>query len=208
MLVELEGVAARFGTRPWLFGNLSLTLSAGEMLGVVGPSGSGKSTLLAILAGELAPTRGTVRRAGVKRIGWVFQNPYGVAGRTALDHVTLPLLARGSTRSDADRQAAELLGRFGLSEVAASPFALLSGGEGQRLQLARAVASQPELLLVDEPTAQLDSRTAAGVNAILGGLASSGAAVVIATHDPRTAEQCDRVVDLGDHPMEDTDAAA
>ncbi len=201
-------VAARFGERPWLFGHLSLTLVPGDLVGVVGPSGSGKSTLLSILAGELAPTRGTVRRDGVERIGWVFQNPYGVSHRTALDHVTLPLLARGAARGGADQHALALLERFGLREVAFSPFSALSGGEGQRLQLARALASGPDLLLVDEPTAQLDSHTAAGVNAILGELASSGAAVVIATHDPRTASQCHRVVDLGDHPMGDGDAAA
>ncbi|HHW84297.1 MAG TPA: ATP-binding cassette domain-containing protein [Actinomycetales bacterium] len=201
-------MAARFGERPWLFGNLNLTLTAGDMVGVVGPSGSGKSTLLSILAGELAPTRGTVHRDGADRIGWVFQNPYGVAHRTALDHVTLPLLAHGATRTDADHRALDLLARFGLREVASSPFSALSGGEGQRLQLARAVASEPDLLLVDEPTAQLDSQTAAGVNAILGELASSGAAVVIATHDLRTASQCQQILDLGDHPMEPDDAAA
>ncbi|NCD19877.1 MAG: ATP-binding cassette domain-containing protein [Actinobacteria bacterium] len=206
MEVRACGVGVRFGSQPWLFGGVDLDLGRGDLVGVVGPSGSGKSTLLSVLAREFVPTRGTVAYDDVGTVAWVFQNPYGVKHRTALDHVTLPLIARGATRPEADAQGLALLGRFGLAAVAGQPFSLLSGGEAQRLQLARAVAAAPDLLLVDEPTAQLDARTAGEVNAVLGELADSGAAVVIATHDPRTAATCPRVLDLLDHPMGDDDA--
>ena len=100
-----------------------------------------------------------------------------------------------------------MLERFRLGSIASQPFSSLSGGEGQRLQLARAVAVAPDLLLVDEPTAQLDPHTAAEVNAVLGELAGSGSAVIIATHDRATAAACSRVVDLLDYQV-DSDAAA
>ncbi|MDO5495334.1 MAG: ABC transporter ATP-binding protein [bacterium] len=208
MEVRLEDVAVRFGDGPYLFGGLDLTLRRGDLVGVVGPSGSGKSTLLSLLALELEPSRGRVVHRDVAVIGWVFQNPYGVARRTAIDHVVLPLIARGMSRGAAEEEARAVMSRFRLSQIANQPFASLSGGEGQRLQLARAVVAAPDLLLVDEPTAQLDSSTAGEVNGVLGELATSGTAVVIATHDPRTAEVCPRVIDLLDFQVGDGDAAA
>jgi ABC-type lipoprotein export system ATPase subunit len=165
---------------------------------VVGPSGSGKSTLLGLIAGAEIPTSGRIDRAGVERIGWVFQNPHGVSGRTALDHVVLPLIAAGLPRPYAEREARILLTRFGLAAREDSRFASLSGGEAQRLMLARAIASRPDLLLVDEPTAQLDPANAATVVDALGALADEGAVVVVATHDPRIREACDVVIDLLD----------
>ena len=177
-------------------GPLDMTLRRGEFFSVVGPSGCGKSTLLSILAGWVEPTGGRVRTTGVERTGWVFQNPYGVPGRTALDHVALPLLARGTPRAAAEVRAREVMADFRLSEVADRPFRQLSGGEAQRLMLSRAVCSAPDLLLVDEPTAQLDLRTAETVNATLGGVAGRGTIVVIATHDPHTREACTDVIDL------------
>ncbi|WP_454158249.1 ATP-binding cassette domain-containing protein [Microbacterium lacticum] len=117
----------------------------------------------------------------------------GVPRRTALDHVVFPLLCRGMNRRDA---ADDIIGVFALSAVRDRQFRMLSGGEAQRLMLARAVAAAPDLLLVDEPTAQLDHRTAADVNDTLGGVARSGAIVVIATHDPGTRAACTPVIDL------------
>lgn len=191
----------RFGGGSWLFTHLSTSISGGETIGLTGPSGSGKSTLLSLLARESTPTEGSVTRSGIGRIGWVFQNPYGVKGRTALDHVTLPIIARGALRPSAEQQAHQILGAFNLTGIAQQPYHSLSGGEAQRLQLARVLASEPDLLLVDEPTAQLDSKTATEVNETLGRLADRGAAVIIATHDARTAASCDRIIDLMDYQV-------
>src|SRR5690606_14745040 len=128
-----------------LFAGLDLDLRPGEIVAVVGPSGSGKSTLLSILAGWVTPTQGQVERRHIHTGGWVFQNPYGVPRRTALDHVVLPLLARGLTRAAAETQAWDLLRRFGLEAVGDRQFRNLSGGEAQRLMLARAVATAVDL---------------------------------------------------------------
>lgn len=194
--VETRGLGHRFPATGWLFEHLDLELRPREVVGVCGPSGCGKSTLLAILAGWERPAAGTVHLRGVARTGWVFQNPYGVARRTALDHVVLPLLARGASRRRAEPEARAALALFGLAAAAGRPFGALSGGEAQRLMLARAVCAAPDLLLVDEPTAQLDRRTAETVNSVLGGIAASGAVVVVATHDPGTRAACSRVIDL------------
>jgi ABC-type lipoprotein export system ATPase subunit len=138
-----------------------------------------------------------ISRRDVSAVRWVFQNPVGVAGRSAIDHVALGFVARGWTRRAAETSAYELLEQFGLENVAASAFSALSGGEAQRLMLARGLASGPGLFLVDEPTAQLDRPTAAVVNSRLSALAERGVIVVIATHDLDTRAQCTDVIDLG-----------
>lgn len=179
-----------------LFAPVSFEFHPGEVIGLCGPSGSGKSTLLSIVAGWETPTAGSIHRDQIATTRWVFQNPHGVPRRTALDHVVFPLLCRGMNRRDAEREADDIIGVFALTAVRDRQFRMLSGGEAQRLMLARAVAAAPDLLLVDEPTAQLDQRTAADVNDTLGGVARSGAIVVIATHDPGTRAACTRVIDL------------
>lgn len=196
MRVELSRLEHRYGDGPALFSGLDLVLVPGRTYAVTGPSGSGKSTLLAILAGMLQPRGGGVRSEGVRHVRWVFQNPFGVARRSVLDHVVLGLLLRGWRRKDAAPAAHRLLDEFGLGDRAHLPFAALSGGEAQRLMLARAIACAPHLLLVDEPTAQLDQVTAQGVSACLGRTADRGAIVVVATHDRGTRDACTDVVDL------------
>ena len=198
-VVRVRGLAHAFAPSPPLFTSLDIDLVPGEVVALVGPSGSGKSTLLSILAGWVTPTAGTVERVGVDHIGWVLQNPHGVPRRTALDHVVLPLLARGAARPDAEDRALAIMERFALAAVADRQFRALSGGEAQRLMLARAVATGSDLLLVDEPTAQLDLTTAATVNAVLAGIAQDDSIVVVATHHPHTRDACTRVVDLADH---------
>jgi lipoprotein-releasing system ATP-binding protein len=179
-----------------LFQPLTFVLTPGEIVGICGPSGSGKSTLLSLLAGWETPRSGRVIRRGIGTVRWVFQNPHGVSRRSALDHVVFPLLAKGARRRDAEEDARRIMEMFALTEVQNREFRALSGGEAQRLMLARAVSTAPDLLLVDEPTAQLDQRTAGTVNATLGNIAASGSIVVIATHDPGTRAACTKVIDL------------
>jgi ABC-type lipoprotein export system ATPase subunit len=194
--VTTRGLGHRFGAAPWLFRGLDLTLQPGRVYSLTGPSGSGKSTLLSLLAGWSAPMEGSIERSGGGRIGWVFQNPQGVAHRTAVDHVALPLLAAGRRPDRADAEATAILHRFGIAHLASRPYRSLSGGEAQRLMLARGIASLPGLFLVDEPTAQLDMRSADEVNAALAQLATDGVTVVVATHDERTRDACTDHIDL------------
>ena len=182
-----------------VFENLSFAVERGEIVDLVGPSGSGKSTLLSIIAGFEPPAEGTIRRNRVNRVRWVFQNPHGMPRRTAIDHVVQPLLGQGIDRTQAEDEAIAIMSTFHLTKVAAREFRELSGGEAQRLMLARAIASKPDLLLVDEPTAQLDQRTANDIDNTLTGLAQGDAIVVIATHDPNTRAACTRVIDLAWH---------
>lgn len=197
--MTLDGVGHRFSSERPLFSGLTTTLVAGRSCAIVGPSGAGKSTLLGLIAGETHPTEGRIERPADVTIAWVFQNPFGVPRRTALDHAALPLLAAGRTRGDAEEEARALLRDFGLAGREQEQFRRLSGGEAQRLMLARAVASAPDLLLVDEPTAQLDRRTAETVNGVLGHLSGRGCIVVVATHDPATRDSCSTVLDLADY---------
>ncbi|WP_206736494.1 ATP-binding cassette domain-containing protein [Agromyces atrinae] len=176
---------------------MDFTFREGAVYALTGPSGSGKSTLLGILAGWIAPTEGSVVTRRDRSATWVFQNPHGVPGRSALDHVALPRLARGAAPDVADEEARHLLDRFALGHVASREFRALSGGEAQRLMLARAIASDPEILLIDEPTAQLDPTTGDTVNAVIGELSRDDTVVIVATHDTRTRDACSAVLDLG-----------
>ncbi|GAA1143583.1 MULTISPECIES: ATP-binding cassette domain-containing protein [Microbacterium] len=196
MRLTATGLGHRFGEQPFLFRGLDLDLRSGRTYAVTGPSGSGKTTLLSILAGWVAPAEGEVDRGEAGTVGWVFQNPHGVHQRSALDHVVLPFLARGATRSDAEARAAVLLDDFGLAHRAETSFSALSGGEAQRLLLARGLAAAPALLLVDEPTAQLDPATSATVNDALGAAAGRDSIVVVATHDVGTRDACTDHIDM------------
>jgi len=194
--VTVRGLSHSFPGTGTLFAGLDLDLVAGNLVAITGPSGSGKSTLLSLLARWERPLEGSVDWEGVRDVGWVFQNPHGSRSRTALDHVSIPLLAKGFARADADESAFQVMDRFGLTGVADRPFAALSGGEAQRLMLARAVAKAPSLLLVDEPTAQLDPTSAHTVNEVLGELAMEDTIVVVSTHDPDTRDACPMHLDL------------
>jgi ABC-type lipoprotein export system ATPase subunit len=193
------GLAHSFAGTGELFSGLGFDFSGGDLVAVTGPSGSGKSTLLSLLAGWEQPKAGRIARQGITSVGWVFQNSLGAPGRTAVDHVALPLLARGHGRRAATMRAEAIMDRFGLTGLAGRRFSALSGGEAQRLMLARAVAKSPSLLLVDEPTAQLDPAASNNVNQVLGELADRSMIVVVATHDPDTAAACGRRLELGSH---------
>lgn len=195
--MKLAGVGHRFAPDlPWLFRNCDHALEPGHVYALVGPSGSGKSTLLSIISGWLTPTEGEVEMSPNHRIVWVFQNPHGVPRRSAHDHVALPMLAAGATASEAEAEVDVLLDRFALSAVAGRPFRQLSGGEAQRLMLARGIATRPDMLLIDEPTAQLDHTTSQSVNQAIAQLATDGTVVVVATHDSGTRDACTDVIEL------------
>jgi putative ABC transport system ATP-binding protein len=194
---------------------ISLDLYPGEMLLVRGPSGSGKTTLLAILGGMLLPTSGEVwlggeaisrlrdhQRAEVRRakVGFLFQDFGLIEGMTVLDNVLLPLVPPGHTRGAAVAQALALLDQLGIGDLARSNVTSLSGGERQRVALARARIGGPAVLLLDEPTAHLDTGRAEGLMADLARLCDQGAAVLVASHDARVdhAEHIDGRFDLHD----------
>lgn len=197
MLIEARDLGHRFGVGPLLFSRISFRLSPGDLVSVSGPSGSGKTTLLSILAGWIRSSEGYLDRSGVSRLSWVPQNPVGVHQRSALDHLSLALMFQGYNRSRAEEVALEALERFGLGGASRRRMGTLSGGEAQRLMLARASLIPADLLLVDEPTAQLDPTSAAVVAETLVQLTGSGRAVVIASHDARVLDVCLRSIQLG-----------
>lgn len=185
-----------------------LEASSGEKVALMGPSGSGKSTLLSVLGNLLRPLEGSVALGGASyplsvreaslRIGWVFQTVNALSGFGALDNACLPLLARGRPWKKAREEALPHLDAVGLRHVADRPVRTLSGGELQRLCIARALTTRPQLLLADEPTGQLDRATSARVLDALWNAVSDEAIVVVATHDPSVADRCDRVLCLTD----------
>lgn len=200
-MLEVAGVEKTFPAAAGSFhalADVSLVLEPGGRLAVMGPSGSGKSTLLAILGGLEPPTAGTVRLDGVdpyaldaagrahyrnRRVGFVFQDHHLLAGCTALDNVVLPALAAGRVTADVSARAARLLERVGLGGRATHLPEELSGGERQRVAVARALVLAPRLVLADEPTGQLDARTAAAVADLLVELvAETGGMLVVVTH--------------------------
>jgi len=196
MRLSLADVGHHYPGGEWLFRALDIEFLPGRSYALTGPSGFGKSTLLGIIAGWITPTEGTVVRGEIDRVARVFQNPHGTPRRSARDHVAFPLLAAGKDPEEADQDAAAWLERFGLTATANRRFCDLSGGEAQRLMLARAAASNPDLLLVDEPTAQLDPSSADGVNRSLDALRLEETIVIVATHDERTRDACSDHVDL------------
>ena len=192
-VLAAEGLVARRGGRNVVDG-VSLEVTAGEMVGLVGPSGSGKSTTLLLLAGLEPPDAGVVRVDGedLARLG--------ETGRQALrrDRLALVFQGYGLPRTGRRAGAQAWLERFGIADLADARPASLSGGERQRVALARALAVEPAVLLVDEPTAELDEASRDRAVGLLKDAADRGAAVVVATHDPEVVELCDRVVRLVD----------
>lgn len=189
---------------------IDLEINVGESLAVVGASGSGKTTLIGILAGLDLPSRGNVHLAGHEltamdeeararvrgeHVGFVFQTFRLLASLTAVENVMLPAELRGDAGAQA--QARELLDRVGLADRASHYPRQLSGGEQQRVGIARAFASRPTVLFADEPTGNLDTRTGARVIELLFRLNEEfDTTLVLVTHDDRLADRCGRVVEL------------
>ena len=200
------------GTTLTVLRDLDLTVEAGEMLAIMGASGVGKSTLLHILGGLDRVNNGTVTVASTnlttlpdadivafrnRNVGFVFQFHHLLPEFSAIENVEMPMRIARIPVSEARPRAMELLERVGLGERTSHRPGMLSGGEQQRVAVARALIMRPALLLADEPTGDLDERTAESLHLLLREMHRAyGLTSVIATHNPRLAEACDRVLRL------------
>lgn len=190
--------------------DVSLSIEAGTSIALMGPSGSGKTTLLGVFGLLFAPSEGAVlldgtpitgrdaTRLRAEVFGWVFQGTNVLPRRTALENAALGLLARGFAVAPAHAAAGAALDAVGIGHLAGQPANTLSGGELQRVCIARAIAVEPRFILADEPTGQLDSATTVGVIEALVSNRPARSSVIIATHDPEVARCCDRVVHIRD----------
>jgi len=199
---------------------VDLSVAAGEAVGLVGPSGAGKSTLMMIAAGLETPSAGSVRVAGRdligldedalarfrrQHVGIVFQAFRLVPTMSALENVAIPLELAG--RADAFEAAEAALGRVGLAARVSHYPDQLSGGEQQRVAVARAFVAGPRLLLADEPTGNLDGKTGEAIVELLFGLARDhGTTLLLITHDTALAARCDRVIHIADGRIVEHDA--
>ena len=198
-LIELVGVSHRLPGGRELLHDLDLEVCVGDRIAIMGPSGSGKSTLLAILGGLLSPTSGRVERFAPvvdKDIAWVMQQTSVLGYRSVRDNVALSLFARGMPWHEACRRSEPALVAAGLIDVSATKAASISGGERQRIGVARALAANCAVVLADEPTASLDATLVDAIARALVVGRMAHTAVVIATHDARVASACARVVQL------------
>jgi putative ABC transport system ATP-binding protein len=215
-VIELSHISKRYqlgGAEYPALDDVSLRIARNEFLALTGASGSGKSTMMNILGCLDTPTSGHYSLDGEqvaglneeqlasvrnRKIGFVFQNFYLMPRMTALDNVAQPLIYRGISPAQRRVHAERALGRVGLSDRMQHRPNELSGGQRQRVTVARALVGHPELLLADEPTGNLDSRTAREIMDLFAQLHADGQTVVIVTHDPGIAAFCQRLVRLHD----------
>ena len=209
MTTRLEAIEVRYrrGGRTLLDG-ACLSVAAGETVAILGPSGSGKSSLLAVLGGLESPDQGRVELDGQllqgddvktrRRLGLVLQGYGLVSLLTAAENVEIALQARGITGRRARDLAAAALDELRVGDVGEKLLEKLSGGQQQRVAIARALVTSPDVVLADEPTAELDQDAQEVVIRRLQEAAARGATVVIATHDPQIAERCQRELRLHD----------
>ena len=202
-----------------LFEDINFLVKPREMVAIVGESGAGKSTLLHILGALDSPTKGDVYFDTTllrslspneaadfrnREVGYVWQFHYLLPEFTAAENVALPLLARGKSKKEALQQAVRWLGEVGLADRSTHRAGELSGGEQQRVSIARALITQPRLLLADEPTGDLDGQTADGLFALIERLhASYGLTSVMVTHNLPLARRCGRVLRLAQRKVEE-----
>jgi putative ABC transport system ATP-binding protein len=196
---------------------VSLEIYPGDYVAIVGPSGCGKSTLLQLIGGIDTPSSGTVEildtsigrlsdaeltRLRLTRLGFVFQRFHLLPVLTARENVELPMAEAGVPRAERRRRALELLGYVGLAHRAGHRATQLSGGEMQRVAVARALANRPALLLADEPTGELDAATGQEILALFRRLNQDGTTLVVVTHDESLAGEAGRVIHMLDGRIE------
>ncbi len=193
--------------------DISFTINQGEFVAIVGQSGSGKSTCMNIIGALDTPTSGRYYLGGIdvstmndnklahirnKMLGFIFQQYNLIPKLTVQENVELPLLYAGLSKKERRERALESLGRVGLSDKARNKPSQLSGGQQQRVSIARALAGNPSVILADEPTGALDSRTGKEVLGFLQQLHSEGNTIVLITHDNSIAKQAERIIRLQD----------
>ena len=213
--IEVRGVRKVYGAKVPVeaLKGVDLTIAAGEFVALIGASGSGKSTLMHILGCLQRPSQGELVIDGVnaaelsaaalaairgKKIGFVFQQFNLLPRRTAQQNVALPLSFQGVSRGERRKRAVELLGKVGLGDRMDHTPAQLSGGEQQRVAIARALIGNPAIILADEPTGNLDTRSSAEIMSILKSLNDEGRTVIIVTHEPDIANWTRRIIRLRD----------
>ena len=216
-IIETEQLTKIFGsgrTTVKAVNSVSLKVAPGDIILIMGPSGSGKTTLLSMLGSLMRPTNGTVLVAGkdiakmsdnqlaslrLRKLGFMFQSFNLLSALTAQQNAAIPLMTAGISKRKAFKQAREQLAKLHLDNRLDNLPKDLSGGEKQRVAAARALANQPELILADEPTANLDSRTGHEVMQLLCNTAcSEGRAVIIVSHDIRLKDVAKRVITIED----------
>ncbi|EGR2449213.1 ABC transporter ATP-binding protein [Vibrio cholerae] len=215
-LVELQQICKHYTSGQNVvkaLDGVDLTIRHGEFLAILGPSGSGKSTLMNVLGCLDKPTAGryqldghpvdslsTQQLAAIRnqKIGFVFQSFNLLEYASALDNVTLPLVYAGVKAKDRRRRATELLTRVGLADRLDHKPNQLSGGQKQRVAIARALINQPQILLADEPTGALDSKSGAEIEALFNELHREGRTIIVVTHDNELAKRTKRIVTIRD----------
>ena len=220
-VVLVRGLCKQYGSGAGLVravDDVNLDIATGEALAIMGPSGCGKSTLLHLLGGLDRPTAGQLRLAGqridqlserararfrCRDVGFVFQAFHLMDELTALENVELPALLGGCSPREARRRARRLLGQVGLDERGGHLPSALSGGQRQRVAIARALVNQPQILLADEPTGNLDSTATLEVLRLFEDLHAAGMTLVVVTHDERIAATADRMILMRDGAFAD-----
>ncbi len=215
-LVELQQICKHYTSGQNVvkaLDGVDLTIRHGEFLAILGPSGSGKSTLMNVLGCLDKPTAGryqldghpvdslsTQQLAAIRnqKIGFVFQSFNLLEYASALDNVALPLVYAGVKAKDRRRRATELLTRVGLADRLDHKPNQLSGGQKQRVAIARALINQPQILLADEPTGSLDSKSGAEIEALFNELHREGRTIIVVTHDNELAKRTKRIVTIRD----------
>lgn len=212
IIIKTENVKKCYGMGSetlWALKGIDLEIERGEFVSIMGPSGSGKSTFFNQIGALDVPTEGRVLFEGhsvfdlsesqqawfrCNRIGYIFQTFNLIQVMSALQNVTLPMVFQGATKEDADRRGIEILERVGLGpRLHHKPFEL-SGGQQQRVAVARALANKPSVILADEPTGNLDTKTGSGIIDLLKELnENDGVTVICSTHDPKMLRSSNRV---------------
>ena len=212
-LITTSDIVKRFGTVTALAG-VSINISVGESVAIMGPSGSGKSTLLHCLSGVLVPDQGSLSIGGteisgltdarrshlrLRELGFVFQDSQLIPELPARENVALPLMLTGTPTRSALRAADDMLARLGLADLKGRRPAQMSGGQAQRIAIARALVSSPRAIFADEPSGALDQATGHEMMQLLTAAVSmAGATLVVVTHDVNVARWCSRLIEIRD----------
>jgi cell division transport system ATP-binding protein len=210
MMIEFQQVSKQYAKDAVALSDVTLSVAKGELVFLAGPSGAGKSTLLKMIAAIERPSSGTVQVNGQdigklkasglpylrRNLGLILQQQRLLFDRTVLANVMLPLLVSGATGADAEKRARAALDKVDLLDKATSSPLSLSGGEQQRVAIARAIVNRPQIILADEPTANLDRASAGKVFGALQAFHAVGVTCIISTHDEQMLDSANRVIYL------------